>query len=136
MTITDFDLVFMRVADAFADLAKCTHRNVGAVVVSDDGRIWGHGYNRPPDDQKSCLKGDCMRGLLAPGQGAPDYSDCITVHAEIGAMMMAGSTLCEASTLYVNSMPCPMCLRVAEGNLVRRVVWSVPDRTGLFEKQF
>jgi dCMP deaminase len=140
ITNADLDALFIRVAETFSELAHCTHRNVGAVVVSDEGRIWGHGYNKPAWTGKRCDKGDCPRGLLAPGQGAADYSDCITVHAEISAMMMAGSSLCEGSTLYVNSEPCIMCFRVAEAQLIRRIVWSSANGPNeidtLSEKQF
>lgn len=126
----------MQCARSFAALASCTHRNVGAVVVSDDDRIFGHGFNKAADRYKLCTDGGCPRGQLPAGQGKPDYSDCITVHAEVVAITMAGQSLCEGSTLYVNSMPCPMCFRVAEGAGIRRVVWQLPDGYSLAERQF
>lgn len=135
-TFTPVDQVMMQVARNFSSLANCTHRNVGAVVVSHDGRIWGHGYNRAADRHKNCSDGGCPRGLLPAGEGRPDYSDCITVHAEVNAIKMAGDSLCEGSSLYVNSYPCLMCWRIAEGSGLWRVIWAEDDGYRLQERQF
>ena len=136
VTFSPVDQVMMQVARDFSSLASCTHRNVGAVVVSTEGRIWGHGYNRASDRHKLCTDGGCPRCKLPAGKGAADYSDCITVHAEVNAIKMAGDSLCDGSTLYVNSQPCPMCWRVAEGSGLWRVVWVDEDGYRLKERQF
>lgn len=135
-TFTPVDQVMMQIARDFSSLAKCSHRCVGAVVTSSDGRIWGHGYNKAADRHKNCMDGGCPRGLLPAGQGLSDYSDCNTVHAEVNAIKMAGDSLCEGSTMYVNSHPCPMCWRVAEGSGLWRVVWVDEDGYRLQERQF
>lgn len=135
-TFTPVDQVMMQIARDFSSLAKCSHRCVGAVVTSSDGRIWGHGYNKAADRFKNCMDGGCPRGLLPAGQGLSDYSDCNTVHAEVNAIKMAGDSLCEGSTMYVNSHPCPMCWRVAEGSGLWRVVWVDEDGYRLQERQF
>ena len=124
----------MGVARSIATLARCTHRNVGAVVVADD-RIVGHGYNKGPENRATCINGGCPRGTLPPGQGASDYSDCITVHAEVFAITMAGSAFCTGATMYVNSEPCFMCYRIAEGAGLYRVVWQAEGESRMHERQ-
>jgi deoxycytidylate deaminase len=132
------DRSFMNVARALAGMARCTHRNVGAIVVvhdQDEYRIVGNGYNKGPVHKLSCIDGQCPRGQLPRGEGKSDYSDCITVHAEVMAMLMAGSTFCNESTLYVNSEPCFMCYRIAEGAGVARIVWQTDGESAMHERQ-
>lgn len=135
-TFNPMDQVMMQVARNFSSLASCTHRNVGAVVASSEGRIWGHGYNKAADRYKLCTDGGCPRGQLPAGQGKPDYSDCNTVHAEVNAIKMAGDDLCDGSTLYVNSYPCKMCWTIAEGSGLYRVVWAQDDGYNLQERLY
>lgn len=45
-----------------AQMGDCTRRQVGALIVGPDKRIWGMGYNGARPGGKSCLKGDCPRG--------------------------------------------------------------------------
>jgi len=131
--MTRQDHSFLSVARAFATRANCSHRNVGAVVVSD-GCIIGHGYNKGPDYKITCIQGGCPRGLLPPGEGKQDYSDCITVHAEVAALLMAGTFAAQGATLYVNSEPCFMCYRIAEGAGITRVVWQSDGEHQLHER--
>jgi len=126
----------MGVAKSISGLARCTHRNVGAVVVSSEGRILGHGYAKGPYGQPTCIQGGCPRGKLPAGQGKSDYSDCITVHAEVGAIVMASPQFWHAATLYVNSEPCFMCYRVAEGSGIYRVVWQGGNEWDMYERHF
>lgn len=139
MSSVSEDRAFIAVCRSLATLARCTHRDVGAVVVnyglSTEGRIVGHGYNHGPDNKPTCIEGYCPRGTLPPGQGASDYSDCITVHAELSAMIMASEALCEGATLYVNSEPCFMCYRVAEASKIARLVWQSDGEHGMHERQ-
>lgn len=128
------DRAFMGVARSFATLARCTHRNVGAVVVAD-GRVIGHGYAKGPDYKPTCLEGGCERGKLPAGQGKSDYSDCITVHAEVRAIVMAGEVFCNGATMYVNSEPCFMCYRVAEDAGIYRVIWQSDGEPRMHERQ-
>jgi dCMP deaminase len=121
---------------SLAAKARCTHRNVGAIVISFGGVISGHGWNKGPEGRPACVDGGCLRGQLPPGQGASDYSDCITVHAEVNAMLMSGLSYCNGSTLYVNSEPCFMCYRIAEVAGIFRVVWQSDGETSMHERHF
>lgn len=127
------DRAFMGVARSIATLARCTHRNVGAAVVFE-GRVIGHGYNKGPETRATCLEGGCPRGTLPPGQGASDYGDCIAVHAEVAAMIMAGEAFTKGSDLYVSSEPCFMCYRIAEGSGIIRVVWQADGESRMHER--
>jgi deoxycytidylate deaminase len=92
MSRISFDEMFFGMAEVAAKRADCTRRQIGAVIVWAD-RIWASGYNGPPSSgQPGCMDGACPRGQFTheeyPGQnqGNHDYSNCISVHAEINAM--------------------------------------------------
>lgn len=87
-----FDATFFRVAKELAKRADCTRRQVGAVITWGN-RIWATGYNGPPSSgQPGCTAGACPRGRFTydeyPGyqQGNQNFSNCISVHAEINAL--------------------------------------------------
>jgi dCMP deaminase len=49
-------------ADWLARMGDCTRRQVGALVIGTDKRIWGAGYNGSFPGGPSCLEGACPRG--------------------------------------------------------------------------
>lgn len=109
--------------DAFASIHACTHRDVGAVIVKG-GDIVAYGRNTMPDIRKPlCIDGGCPRGKLAKGEGSLDYSDCVAVHAEMNAIIRAGNVQCNGSVLVVNSLPCHLCLRLAQGAGIAQVIY-------------
>lgn len=61
----DRDQWHLRGALWLAEMGDCTRRQVGALIVGPDKRIWGMGYNGADPGGKSCLKGDCPRGRHA-----------------------------------------------------------------------
>ncbi len=80
---------------------------VGAVIVWDDGRVVGVGYNRR-ESGKNAL---CHAELIAIDEA------CRTLH---------GWRLHRA-TLYVTLEPCPMCAGAVVNARIRRVVFGARD---------
>lgn len=58
----DRDEWHLRGAAWLAEMGDCTRRQVGALIVGPDKRLWGSGYNGADPGGKSCLAGDCPRG--------------------------------------------------------------------------
>lgn len=131
--ITEEDHKFVAECDDLASVNMCSHRDVGAIVIGKKGDQLGSGRNLsvPLGDPSNCVEGSCPRGLLPPGRGASDYSDCNAVHAEFFAIASAlgahGTMATVNGTMYVNSMPCPMCFRLCMSVSIRRVVWRGDD---------
>jgi deoxycytidylate deaminase len=126
--ITKEDEDFLDRCDELSRGEYCSHRNVGAIVVDKNGCERGHGRNiGVPLSKVTCTGGACPRGLLPPGRGSNDYSDCIAVHAEFFAITQAlrnsGVHGIYGSTMYVNSLPCSMCIKHCMAVGVIRIVW-------------
>ena len=83
---------------------------VGAVLVGEDGEIWGRGHNRPIAAQDP------------------------TAHAEILALragaVRSGNYRLPGTTLYVTIEPCIMCVGALLHARVRRLVFGAPDLKG------
>lgn len=63
MTRPSWDTYFLDVAQAVANRADCTRRQVGAVIVDQEHRIVSTGYNGAPSGSPGCLTdGACERG--------------------------------------------------------------------------
>jgi dCMP deaminase len=106
----------------------CTQRDVGAVVVKC-GDVVSVGRNTMPGHD-ACVLGGCPRGAYRDGkvQKRPDYSDCVAVHAEMNALLRAGTTQSHGAILVVNSTPCYLCTRLARGAGIIEIVYR--DQSG------
>jgi dCMP deaminase len=119
----------LQVARAVAARADCTRRQVGAVVMDDEGRIVSTGYNGAPAGEPGCASaGACPRGQLTyaehpHGQAYEEgASRCIAVHAEVNAVIYAGRDRTKGATIYVTDTPCYLCALVIKAAGIARVV--------------
>jgi len=123
----DWDSYFLGVAKAVAARADCRRAQLGAVIVDDHRRIVSTGYNGSPPGGKSCLEGECPRGLLSQEELAsltPDYSNCIALHAETNAIAYADGLRTRGGTIYIScNAPCDMCSKLIAAAGIRKVVW-------------
>lgn len=130
-----WDAYFLNIAQAIAWRADCRRAKFGAVIVDQDRRIVSTGYNGAPPKEGSCLAGDCSRGLLTRdqqpshadgGHGAQDFSNCISLHAEMNAIAYAGHT--PGGTIYIAALdrdhcvPCDMCSKLIRAAGITRIV--------------
>ena len=102
------DLTYMRRALLLAKRAEALGEvPIGAVVVWDDGRVVGEGYNQRESEKNALL------------------------HAEIVAIDAACKTLggwrLHKATLYVTVEPCVMCAGAIVNARVKRVVYGAKD---------
>lgn len=119
-----WDDYYLGVARAVAARADCSRRQVGAVIVKDQ-TIVSTGYNGSAPGGPSCWKGECPRGSSSV---APDSSydsgpgACISIHAEMNAMLRASWAEMQGATLYCTDNPCPGCAKAISGSGIARVV--------------
>ena len=123
-----WDQYGMQLANTAALRADCRRRRVGAVLMAEDHSIISMGYNGGPSKGKSCLEGQCPRGLLSkeelPGNSAYDTGGgtCVALHAEWNVLLRTSWDQFEGSTLYVTHKPCHICSVLISGTRIRRVV--------------
>jgi dCMP deaminase len=102
----------------------CLRRNFGAIIVNNGTLVSSGGPNRSPDGTESCIElGYCTRIKNNIPRGTR-YELCRSVHAEQQAIINAGKSLTEGSTLYLvgkeysddsyvkDAEPCIMCKRL------------------------
>lgn len=128
-----WDAYFLGIASAVAARADCSRRKVGAVIVRNH-RIVSTGYNGSPPGGKSCLKGECPRGLssvepLSSYDTGP--GSCIALHAEANALLYASRDDREGSTLYITCEPCDGCLRLIRGSGLKAYVYTYGEPSSL-----
>lgn len=141
----------LAVAEAVATRADCTRRKVGAVILDTEHRIVSTGYNGADPGGPSCLAGECPRGrhYLAPKRHDPlglamcncghtwpcpqavdpgsSYDTgpgmCISVHAELNAILFADRSRLTNATLYCTEEPCLGCSKLIRSTPIKWVVW-------------
>jgi dCMP deaminase len=95
-----------------------------------DHSIASVGYNGHEPGGKSCLKGECPRGLLSasecpPGSSydtVPERMRCESLHAESNCLANAREDT-TGMVMYVSAEPCAGCLRQIRAHRLGRVVW-------------
>lgn len=126
-----WDAYFLGIARAVAARADCRRARFGAVIVDTHHRIVATGYNGSPPGGKSCLAGECPRGLKTfeeIGENVGSYNECIALHSEQNAIANSDAYRCRGGTLYLARMegdpimPCPMCAKLILAAGITRVV--------------
>lgn len=119
-----WDSYFLTIANAVSLRADCTRTQHGAVIVRHN-RVVATGYNGGPAGGPSCLDGQCPRGLKSYDELpplSPDYSDCISIHAEQNAIMYARFEELKGATIYITGAPCSTCRKLIAGAGIVRTV--------------
>lgn len=135
MTRPSWDEYGLELARAASIRGDCTRRQVGAVVMDQNHRIVGAGYNGYPSGEPGCLSdGACPRGRLTYEQAPPgtNYAGtgCKAVHAEVNAVEHALYRTGTGLTVYITDEPCEDCRVFLDRHAIDRVVWP----TGSIER--
>ena len=128
-TRPDWDTYFLNIADVVATRADCSRRQLGSILVDEDHRVIGMGYNGAPSGTPGCLTdGACPRGQKSYDE-VPAFSsyaggggECIAAHAEANALLWA-RTSCKGATAYITCAPCHGCNILLKAAGVARVVF-------------
>ena len=110
------DQVFCHVAETVAQLATCCRLKVGCVLLTEEGKLCGQGYNGAGPGMPHCSPDGCN----------PSCRCRRTRHAEKNALSSLTGTPFTAYTAFLTHEPCCDCAKdlIAEG--VRRVVYVSP----------
>ena len=143
-------MYYLGIAKAVSQRSSCLNKHWGAVIVKDDV-IVSTGFNGAPRGVKDCIeKGYCRlaeyrrKNKLGRGEG---YEQCMSVHAEMNAIIQASKEELEGATLYLygvectnlenvwnyvaNPMPCVNCRRAIINAKIQKVIIQKDDNTGI-----
>lgn len=108
-------------------LSTCGKRQYMSVILDKRGRVVSMGYNGGPSGMPHCKDGYCPRFQKNTPSGQ-SYDDCISVHAEENALIMADPARMAGGILIVNGHPCFGCAKKIANSGVE-VVAFVRDKS-------
>ena len=125
------DEYYLDIAASVAKRSTCLRRRYGAVIVNND-EIIATGYNGSPRGEKNCCDtGECWREAHHIPHGE-QYEKCVSVHAEMNAIISAARKGMVGGTLYhrgfddnnpiFHAVPCTICRRLIKNAGIKRVV--------------
>ena len=125
------DEYYLDIAASVAKRSTCLRRRYGAVIVNND-EIIATGYNGSPRGEKNCCDtGECWREAHHIPHGE-QYEKCVSVHAEMNAIISAARKDMVGGTLYLmgfddsnpifDAVPCTICRRLIKNAGIKRVV--------------
>lgn len=134
MSRPSWELWAIGIARAVAERADCRRRQVGSVLFRPDWTVASVGMNGHERGGKSCLAGECPRGLVSyeicPPGSSYDQTDpafrCDSLHSEQNCILNANESTV-GYTLVITSAPCSGCLRVIRAARLARVIWADGD---------
>ena len=122
-TAKPHELQWLNVLPVLAQtFSTCAKRQYAAVVIAPNKRVIGFGYNGSPPGMGHCVDGHCPRLHEGSANGS-NYDNCISQHAEAGALLWSDPALRTGSTLIVNGPPCMGCAKLIASSGVVRLVY-------------
>ncbi len=116
MKILNWDQYFMALAKISAMRSKDPNTQVGAVLVNDQNRVIGLGYNGMPKGN------DIDFPWIRDGQGITTKYPYV-VHAEMNAILNAIKSVTQ-SRLYVSLFPCSSCAKFVAQAGVKEIIYE------------
>lgn len=106
--------------------STCAKRQYFSVVLATNKRVCGIGYNGSPPGMPHCIDGHCPR-LYENSPSGVGYENCISQHAEMGALLWSDVGLRQGGTLIVNGPPCFLCAKLIASSGISRLVYYQND---------
>lgn len=143
-----WDQTWYSIAETIALRSDCVSRQVGCVIVSEDNRTHWVGYNGAPGGYPEAVKdpveSDGLPGCSSYcGQGrevleglrnpACEPMTCVSVHAEINALIQSDRSRRLGGTAYVTAAPCMKCGSALANSGIKRVVSPAWEATRIYE---
>lgn len=118
-----WDEYFMDISEMVATRSTCLRRKVGAVLVLEN-RILATGYNGSPTGLRHCDETGCIRDREGITSGR-DLHLCRGSHAEANLITQCAKfgIRAEGSTLYINTSPCSLCMKLLINVGVKRIFY-------------
>lgn len=114
---------FMEISRMVATRSTCMRRKVGALLVLEN-RILATGYNGSPTGLRHCDEVGCIRDRQGVDSGR-DLHLCRGSHAEANLITQCAKfgIRAEGSTLYINTSPCSLCMKLLINVGVRKIYY-------------
>lgn len=103
--------VFLEVAESISKMSLANRRQVGAVLVTSDGRIAGTGFNGTPHG----VNNECE---------IDDVTVPHVLHAELNAVLNARTSELKGSSMFITLSPCVHCAAVILQKGIQTVIYS------------
>lgn len=115
--LKQYDIAYMKMALAIAELSYAEKKKVGAIIVSPDGQVISHGFNGMPTGWDNCCEDVMPDGKLV--------TKVEVLHAETNAITKLAKSTDSAkdATLYVTLSPCINCAKLIHQSDIKRVVY-------------
>ena len=127
MEIKKYETKWLEATELLAPLfSTCSKRQYFAVVLAPNKRVAGIGYNGSPPGMVHCVDGGCPR-LQDFSAAGSNYDNCISQHAEAGALLWSDMSMRQGGTIIVNGPPCMGCAKLIASSGIKRVVFYVDD---------
>lgn len=127
MEIKKYETKWLEATELLAPLfSTCSKRQYFAVVLAPNKRVAGIGYNGSPPGMVHCVDGGCPR-LQDNSAAGSNYDNCISQHAEAGALLWSDMSMRQGGTIIVNGPPCMGCAKLIASSGIKRVVFYVDD---------
>jgi dCMP deaminase len=125
MEIKKYETKWLEATQLLAPLfSTCSKRQYFAVVLAPNKRVAGIGYNGSPPGMVHCVDGGCPR-LQDNSPSGSNYDNCISQHAEAGALLWSDMSMRQGGTIIVNGPPCMGCAKLIASSGIKRVVFYV-----------
>lgn len=133
MEIKSHELKWLTATKQLAQIfSTCSKKQYFAVVLAPNKRVAGVGYNGSPPGMGHCVDGHCPRAVENSPSGS-QYDNCISQHAEAGALLWSDISVRQGGTLIVNGPPCMGCAKLIASSGIKRVVYSEDNSYSNFE---
>ncbi len=112
MSITKFDIAYLKMAAEWAKLSYCERRQVGALIVKDR-MIISDGYNGTPSGSPNTCEDENSK------------THWYVLHAEANAILKLAKSTQSAkdATLYITLSPCKECSKLILQSGIRKVIY-------------
>ena len=109
--ILTWNETFLNMAETIAKRSKDPTTQVGAVIVDEEKRVVGVGYNGFPRTPKG-VQNDLIFPWNREGVTRADTKHPYVIHSEVNAILNATTNDLQGSTLYVTKFPCAGCAKL------------------------
>lgn len=107
----------LELAFVWSKRATCAKRQVGCVIIDENGHVISSGYNGQPRGHTHCtLDNPC------PAFDNADLS-CVAIHAEMNALMRCAD-IDKIHTVFITTAPCDKCLLAIKNTSAQFVVFA------------
>lgn len=106
------NLIFLKIAENVSEFSKAKRLKVGAIIVSESGKIIGTGYNGTP----SGTENDC--------EDSENKTNGHVIHAELNAILNSTISNLSNSTIYLTHSPCIRCAAAIAQVGIKKVIYS------------